>query len=157
MTYKYENSWEDTSTISLDQFNGQAAAINTLLSKCDEYFHARHSQRRFGSIQGIEEFVEGLDDQTAGIVVSYDYNDSCNCHPEYTTDTFFVPFAVLTDPEAFNKARALDKLEIEQAEQARRTKSEKEAQERAEQLRLKEIATLKQLKEKYEQESENVP
>ena len=44
-----------------------------------------------------------------GLSIEYSYNDSCNCHPEYTTNQFCIPWEFI---EKFHKDPAATKAEL---------------------------------------------
>lgn len=86
--------------------------------------------------------------QKDGISFEYEYNDACNCHPEYITATFLVPYSEIDKGVEYqiHMAKELnDKRELEQKELAKRREEQRLQDQKDAELRL-----LKSLKDKYE-------
>lgn len=85
-----------------------------------------------------------------GFNIEYEYNDSCNCHPEYTTDYFTIPWEFIErfhkDPEGTKNFLEEKKQEILKKEAEK--KQEKERQEK-EALEAKERKKYEELKQKF--------
>lgn len=86
--------------------------------------------------------------QDHGIGFEYEYNDACNCHPEYITATFLVPYNEID--------RGIEhQIKLAKGINEKREKEQRELRQRQEEDRIKrqrdgELALLKSLKEKYE-------
>ena len=68
--------------------------------KYNEFFEQyQEIERKIQIIRGFAEEILGRDYretdnlsiQGNGILCSYEYNDSCNCHPEYVTNSYTIP------------------------------------------------------------------
>jgi len=89
---------------------------------------------------------EHIDFEDSGITCfSEEYNDACNCHPEYRQEEFFISFAdLMHTPEDFasqlEAQREAEKRckQLEKEEKKRQGEERREAQDRAELSRLQE-------------------
>jgi hypothetical protein len=85
--------------------------------------------------------------------VSYEYNDSCNCHPEYQTDTLYLTWDTVEkmlsgeDWQTEIRAKTEARLALEKRQKEEAAQWAKEAQER--ELRKRELAELERLQAKY--------
>ena len=116
--------------------------VNSLFKEAEPHLEIRLKHYYKGRKKAIELIVED------GLRYEFEYNDACNCHPEYCTDNVIIYWEdLLLTPEEYDvHLFQIEKKEKELKEKQKREEKKKNKQE----IEAQEKKLFEELKKKYE-------